>query len=166
MSGGLAPRSAGTFPQHLVGPPSLKPTSATLPALSAGYAVPCAGRAGRSLPPPRRPPAAAATGPDVSPVLMLYPTATAAASPARARVRLVRSGSPAAAAAAAAGTTGGGSTAPQPRLPLGSTVKVRLSGWRDRETALFRVGAIVYQRQKQLPVTPLGQFTCSYCITN
>ena len=88
--GGLAPRSAGTFPQHLVGPAAAgKPSSATLPA----YAVPCAGRTGRSLPPPRR----LAAGPDVSPVL-LYPTATAAASPARARVRQVRSGSPAAAA--------------------------------------------------------------------
>ncbi|KAF0296666.1 Pecanex-like protein 1 [Amphibalanus amphitrite] len=92
--GSLGPRSAGTFPQHLVAPPG--------------------------LPPPRRPGAASAAGgaaaPDVSPVLMLYPTATAAASPARARVRQVRSGSPAAA--------GAGVTAPQPRLPLGSTVKL------------------------------------------
>ncbi|XP_043237692.1 pecanex-like protein 1 isoform X2 [Amphibalanus amphitrite] len=118
--GSLGPRSAGTFPQHLVAPPGVKPTSATLPALSGAYPVPCAGRAGRSLPPPRRPGAATAAGgaaaPDVSPVLMLYPTATAAASPARARVRQVRSGSPAA--------TAGGVTAPQPRLPLGSTAKL------------------------------------------
>ncbi|XP_037072385.1 pecanex-like protein 1, partial [Pollicipes pollicipes] len=68
----FGPRSAGTFPQQLVAPPSVKPTSATLPARSGPYVVPCV-RPARGLP-PRRPAVATA---DLSPVLMLYPTATA-----------------------------------------------------------------------------------------